>query len=94
LHAIWSYFCIYLLTIVGLAIVLALFGVKFTDAISMVVAVISNSGLSDGTLLIESSAGYVDLSFGAKLSLIVAMILGRLEFLTVLVLLSPSFWRR
>jgi trk system potassium uptake protein len=94
LHAIWSYFCIYLLTIVGLAIVLALFGVQFTDAISMVVAVISNSGLGDGSLLVAGSAGYVDMSVGAKLSLIAAMILGRLEFLTVLVLLSPSFWRR
>ena len=94
LHAIWSYFCIYLLTIVGLSVILALFGVGFTDALGMVVSVISNSGLGDGTLLVESGNGYADISDGAKYSLIAAMILGRLEFLTVLVLLSPSFWRR
>jgi trk system potassium uptake protein len=94
LHAIWSYFCIYLLTIVGLAIVLALFGVTFTDATGMVVAVISNTGLGDGTMFIAGGEGYAGIADGAKISLIFAMILGRLEFLTVLVLLSPSFWRR
>jgi trk system potassium uptake protein len=94
LHAIWSYFCIYLLTIVGLAFVLALFGVEFADASGLVVAAISNAGFGDGTLLTSNVAGYAALSVGAKISLIVAMILGRLELLTVLVLISPAFWRR
>jgi len=94
LHAIWSYFCIYLLTIVGLAVVLALFGVEFTDAAKMIVAAISNAGLGDGTLMIGTAEGYAGISDGAKVSLILAMVLGRLELLTVLVLISPAFWRR
>jgi trk system potassium uptake protein len=94
LHAVWSYFCIYLLCIVGLAIVLSLFGIGFSDATRLVVAAVSNTGLADGALLTGTGTGYLYLTDGAKLSLVLAMILGRLEFLTVLVLISPSFWRR
>jgi trk system potassium uptake protein TrkH len=37
---------------------------------------------------------YADLPATAKLTLTGFMLLGRLELLTVLVLLSPAFWRR
>jgi len=37
---------------------------------------------------------YADLTVPVKWVLIFAMLLGRLEIFTLLVLLSPDFWRR
>ncbi len=40
-----------------------------------------------------TSQFYADLPATAKTTLAILMLLGRLELLTVLVLLSPAFWR-
>ncbi|MNU08662.1 Trk system potassium uptake protein TrkH [compost metagenome] len=46
-----------------------------------------------GPALGDATAHYASLPGGAKLLLSVAMILGRLEVFSLIVLLSPSFWR-
>jgi len=43
--------------------------------------------------IIGPSGTYQDLSSPAKWVLLTAMIIGRLEIVTALVLLTPSFWR-
>jgi len=94
-RAVWSYFCIFLLTAVLLAGALAMFGVSFPNATALTILSLTNTGAGDGTLLAGMNGrGYVDLPDGAKILLAAAMVIGRLEFLTVFVLLSPRFWRR
>ena len=52
--------------------------------------VLANGATSDEN---NELSGLSPLPDGAKWVLSVAMLLGRLELLTVLVLLSPTFWR-
>jgi trk system potassium uptake protein TrkH len=48
-------------------------------------------GLGD---IIGPSGTFASLPAAAKWVLAIAMLLGRLEFLTVMVLFAPGFWRR
>jgi trk system potassium uptake protein TrkH len=47
-------------------------------------------GLGD---IVGPAGTYANLDAGAKVLLTIAMLLGRLEFFTVLVVLSRPFWR-
>ena len=62
----------------------------FLTAFSAVGASINNLGPGLG----EVSENYAGLSGTAKWTLCLAMLLGRLEVFTVLVLLTPAFWRK
>jgi trk system potassium uptake protein TrkH len=94
-RAVWSFFCVFLLTALALALALAMFGVSFSNATALTILSLTNTGAGDGTLISGlAGRGYVDLPDGAKILLCAAMVIGRLEFLTVFVLLSPSFWHR
>ena len=65
-------------------------GLDFLTAFTAVGACINNLGPGLG----EVSQHYGDLNPAAKLILTAAMLLGRLEIFTLLVLLSPMFWRK
>tara|TARA_Y100000588_G_C14206352_1_gene904835 strand:+ start:155 stop:1543 length:1389 start_codon:yes stop_codon:yes gene_type:complete len=90
---ILSVFSVSFLAILGLlAISLSLSGLEFSQAITLAIATITNSGPN----IIESSGGsglLLDLPWVAKLSLMLGMLMGRLEILCLLVLLNFSFWR-
>ena len=62
----------------------------FTSAFSAVGASINNLGPGLG----DVAAHYGHINDPAKLILCFAMILGRLEIFTLLVLFTPMFWRR
>ena len=64
-------------------------GLDQVTAYSAVAACLNNLGPGLGAV----SLHYGDISNVAKLILAFAMVLGRLEIFTLLVLLSPSFWR-
>ena len=75
-----------------LAALLSLNNVEFSQAIILAIATITNSGPN----IIEASGELtllLDLPWAAKLSLMLGMLMGRLEILCVLVLLNFSFWR-
>lgn len=94
-RAVWSYFGVFLLTSVALAVALATFGIDFPNATALTILSLTNTGAGDGTLISGlAGRGYADLADGAKILLAAAMVIGRLEFLTVFVLFSPGFWRR
>ena len=64
---------------------------------SSVAEVLVNGGQSTalaGTTNIGPFGGYGELHGWTKLVMILQMVFGRLELLTVLALLSPNFWRR
>jgi trk system potassium uptake protein len=64
-------------------------GTDYTTAFSMVAATINNLGPGLG----EVAINYIEISDTNKWLCMISMLLGRLEIFTVLVLLSPTFWR-
>ncbi len=62
----------------------------FVTAFSAIGACLNNLGPGLG----EVAENYADLDASVKWVLIFAMLLGRLEIFTLLVLFSPAFWRR
>jgi trk system potassium uptake protein TrkH len=61
----------------------------FISAFSAVVATMNNLGPGLG----EVASDYGVVSEAGKLVLCLAMLMGRLEVFTLLVLLTPAFWR-
>lgn len=90
--AVLSFFFLYLLTFAVSAGLLSLTGLDPLTALSGAGSAISNVGPGLGAL-IGPSGNYQMLPDAAKWILSVTMLLGRLELFTVLVLLSPRFWR-
>lgn len=82
---------IYTVSIFIVTMLLSLCGIDLMSSLSGAVATLSNTGTGFGSVI--GAHSIVDLSSAAKCILMLAMILGRLEFVAVLVLLMPSFWR-
>lgn len=87
-----AFLCIYMLLIVGGGLALTLFNVPLVDAFFSSFSCLSNTGLGAGITGYGNS--YDILPDAAKWILSALMLIGRLEIFTVLVLLTPSFWRR
>jgi len=64
-------------------------GLDQTTAFSAVAACLNNLGPGLGAV----SENYGNISATAKSLLCLAMLLGRLEIFTLLVILTPSFWK-
>ncbi len=75
------------------AILLSLLGLDFVTALSASIAALANVGPGLGQI-VGPAGNYAALSDAAKWLLSAGMLLGRLEFMSVLVLLTPVFWRR
>lgn len=88
--AVWGFFSLYIACFVVMYLLLAATGLDLVTAFSAVAACINNLGPG----LSQVGAHYADLADPAKWVLCVAMLLGRLEIFTLLVLFSPAFWQR
>jgi len=89
MEAIWGFFAAYALTYVFLMLLFMATGMDQVSAFSAVAATLNNLGPGLG----EVSSNFKDVSGFAKWIGIAGMLLGRLEIFTVLVLLTPEFWR-
>ncbi len=74
------------------AVLIALMGVDFDTSLSAAVTAVTNVGPGIGKT-IGPAGNFSTLPDAAKILLGFAMLLGRLEFFTVLVVLSPEFWK-
>lgn len=90
LQAVWGFFSVYLLVFVILMIALMGTGLDQVTAWSAIGATITNLGPGLG----DVAANYSSINSTAKWLLCFAMLLGRLEVFTLLVLFTPVFWRR
>lgn len=88
-ESVWAFFSIYLLTFVTLMLVLLALGVDQLTAFSTLASCLNNLGPALG----EAAVHYGNLPGSAKLVLSLAMVLGRLEVFSLLILLTPAFWR-
>ena len=89
IHSVWGFFALYVVSFVILALILQATGLDLTTAFSTVTACLNNLGPALGA----ASEGYSTLSSASKWVLAFTMLLGRLELLTLLILLTPRYWR-
>jgi trk system potassium uptake protein TrkH len=87
--AVWSFFAVYMFSSFILVLAMLGTGLDFLSAVSSVMAAINNLGPGLGTV----AANYGAVSDTGKVILCIAMLLGRLEIFTLLILFTPTFWR-
>jgi trk system potassium uptake protein TrkH len=87
--AVWGFFSIYVVTFVVLMLAMMAIGVDQVTAFSAIATCMNNMGPGLG----DVAYTFTSLSDAAKYISAFAMLMGRLEIFTILVLLSPSFWR-
>jgi trk system potassium uptake protein TrkH len=75
-----------------IAIALSLMGLDYLTAMSAAATSLANVGPGLGDI-IGPSGNFASLPDNAKWLLSAAMLLGRLELFTILVLFAPTFWR-
>jgi len=89
IEAVWGFFGVLLMCFCILTLLVMATGVDFITSISAVIACLNNLGPGLG----EVALSYASLTDTAKGFLCFAMLLGRLEYFTLLVLFTPMFWR-
>src|SRR5210317_289049 len=89
-EAVWGFFSIYVIVFAGMMLAMMATGLDQVTAFSAVAATLNNLGPGLG----DVSKGFMSLSDLAKWIAIAGMLLGRLEIFTLLVLITPTFWRR
>jgi len=90
INAVWGFFALYVGSFAVIMLVIMATGMDQVSAFSAVAASMNNLGPGLG----EVGANYSSINDVAKWVLCFAMLLGRLEIFTLLVLLSPAFWRK
>jgi trk system potassium uptake protein TrkH len=87
--AVWGFFSVYVVVFAVMLILMMATGLDQVTAFSAVAASLNNLGPGLG----EVAAGFMTVSDVAKWIAVVGMLLGRLEIFTLLVLVTPTFWR-
>jgi trk system potassium uptake protein TrkH len=90
IQAVWGFFAVYVASFSVMMLVLMATGLDQITAFSAVAACLNNLGPGLG----EVGLNYAGINDFAKWVLALAMLLGRLEIFTLLVLLTPTFWRQ
>jgi trk system potassium uptake protein TrkH len=87
--AVWGFFSVYIVVFVVLMLAMMATGLDQVTAFSAIAATLNNLGPGLG----DVAAGFMTVSDPAKWIAIAGMLLGRLEIFTLLVLITPTFWR-
>ena len=86
---VWAFFTVYMVVYGLLMLLLMMNGLDQVTAFGAVAATLNNLGPGLG----EVATTFASVDGATKILLSLAMVLGRLEIFTLLVLLSPSIWR-
>jgi len=89
IEAVWGFFSVYVVVFSLMLIAMMMTGLDQVTAFSAVAAALNNLGPGLG----DVAAGFMTVPDAAKWIAIAGMLLGRLEIFTLLVLVSPTFWR-
>ena len=82
---------LYFLTIIGAYLAMSAVGLDHETAMSSVISCVGNVG--PGLAMVGPEANYEFIPVVGKVILMACMLVGRLELFTMLMLLTPSFWR-
>ncbi|MGJ8604060.1 MAG: TrkH family potassium uptake protein [Marivita sp.] len=88
----WVFFMIFAITLAATTVAFAAFGIPFEQSLVLAVASLTNCG----PLVDMVQAGrltLIELGPGPKLIAAIAMVMGRLEMLALVVILTPDLWR-
>jgi trk system potassium uptake protein TrkH len=88
-NAVWGFFGLYFVSFTALILLMMASGVDQVTAFSAVAACINNVGPGLGKV----ASSFIEMNDFVKWLGVFAMLLGRLEIFTVLVLFSSSFWK-
>jgi trk system potassium uptake protein TrkH len=91
-YAVLAFIFLYFMTLVLLTFALLLSGLDFVTSFSGVIASVNNLG--PGLNLVGPAGNYQALNDFQTWVCSIAMLLGRLEIFSVLVLFTPAFWRK
>lgn len=91
-YNILSFFVLYILILLISIFVFTLLGLDFYSSIGATISSLGNVGPGIGT--VSPVDNFAHLSTGAKWFSAFLMLIGRLELFTVLILLTPYFWRK
>ena len=90
---VFVFLAIFLMSAMASMLALALLGLDFITVVTGVISALGNAGIAFGPV-IGSTGSFADLPNAAKWILSADMMLGRLEFITVFVVLLPLAWRK
>jgi trk system potassium uptake protein TrkH len=88
-EAVWGFFSVYIIVFGVMLLAMMSTGLDQVTAFSAVAATLNNLGPGLG----DVASGFMSVTDTAKWISIVGMLLGRLEIFTLLVLITPTFWR-
>lgn len=89
---IFAFFMVYLASFVTASFVMMLLGLSMYDAFGAVAAMLGNIGLGFAGDSLTNEYSHIPML--GKWVLAFCMVLGRLEFFTLLLILSPTFWKK
>jgi trk system potassium uptake protein len=92
IHMVMAFFLFYVLIFFACTIILSVMGLDFDTAIGVSIATLGNIGPGIGK--VGPVENYSFLPDAAKWISSFMMLIGRLELFTVLILFSPTFWRK
>ena len=87
--AVWGFFSVYVIVFSIMLLLMMMTGLDQVTAFSAVAASLNNLGPGLG----DVASGFMTVPDAAKWIAIAGMLLGRLEIFTLLVLITPTFWR-
>ena len=87
--AVWGFFSVYIIVFGVMLLAMMSTGLDQVTAFSAVAATLNNLGPGLG----DVASGFMSLTETAKWIAVAGMLLGRLEIFTLLVLITPTFWR-
>ena len=89
INAVWGFLSLYIFSFTVLLLAMLATGTDLITAFTAVTACLNNLGPGLG----QAAGNYAEISDVGKLVLAFAMLLGRLELFTLLVLMTPVFWK-
>ncbi len=92
MSSIWGFSILYFLLFIVCTLAMCMIGLDMTSAFSSVASSMGNVG--PGLGMVGPTLNYMDVPALGKWILIFCMLVGRLELYTVLVLLTPEFWKK
>ena len=92
LNGIWGFFILYLCLFFVATLVMAALGLDFISSIGAVASSLGNVG--PGLGIVGPVRNYLEIPLAGKWVLVACMLIGRLEIYTVIVLLTPEFWKK
>ncbi len=88
-EAVWGFFSVYIIVFGVMLLLMMSTGLDQVTAFSAVAATLNNLGPGLG----DVASGFMNVTDAGKWISVIGMLLGRLEIFTLLVLITPTFWR-